>query len=214
MSRLFSIQIRYLHFAGSSTTRFMTERERGAKADAGTAFHSNKVGKQKWRDGQKPKCDHCGKIGHTKAKCFEIIRYPADWDTQRAQNMTNKPGAQSNTYLARGDDEKMESSKGTATGHALHGKRIAFQAGIHENMVGNDKQGEEWVLDSGASHHMTPLLSLLRGICKIDKSFYITVPTGSVVLVERMGYVEVVVNVRLKNVLYVLQFSCNLIYVH
>lgn len=61
---------------------------------------------------------------------------------------------------------------------------------------------------------MTPSLSFLKGVCKINHPFYITVPTGNAVLVEKMGYVELDKNIKLSNVLFVHQFSCNLISMH
>lgn len=61
-----------------------TERERnGNKSELGTTFHSSWRSKQKGRDGARPKCEHCGKIGHTKAKYFEIMGYPSHWDTRK-----------------------------------------------------------------------------------------------------------------------------------
>ncbi|CAI8602582.1 unnamed protein product [Vicia faba] len=37
-------------------------------------------------------CDHCGKIGYVKEKCFEIVRYPASWESRRTQRREpNKP---------------------------------------------------------------------------------------------------------------------------
>lgn len=48
----------------------------------------------------------------------------------------------------------------------------------------------ECVLDSGASHHMTPLLSLMRGVAKIEKLFCVTIPKGNTMLVEMMRTVD------------------------
>lgn len=46
-------------------------------------------------------------------------------------------------------------------------------------------RGQNWVLDSGASHHMTHLLSHLEEVKKLEKPFHIIVPTGNTVLMER-----------------------------
>ncbi|KAJ1377981.1 Zinc finger, CCHC-type superfamily [Sesbania bispinosa] len=32
---------------------------------------------------EKPKCEHCQKVGHTKDECYEIIGYPPDWRRSR-----------------------------------------------------------------------------------------------------------------------------------
>ncbi|GAU42075.1 hypothetical protein TSUD_326530 [Trifolium subterraneum] len=53
--------------------RINAEKEKGnSRTDQGTTFHSYSGNKQK-RDGFRQKCDHCGKDGHIKAGCFEII---------------------------------------------------------------------------------------------------------------------------------------------
>ncbi|KAI5420021.1 hypothetical protein KIW84_043988 [Lathyrus oleraceus] len=131
----------------------------------GTAFYAPNHNRLR-RDGQKPKCDHCGKVGHTKVGCFEFT------------------------------DKKEE--KETVQGKALHGSRVmhhdSFDAS--NDMLCKDKK---WILDSGASHHMTPLLSLMRGVTKIEKPFYITVPTGNAVLVEEMGIIDLSKDLTLHN---------------
>ncbi|OMP03715.1 receptor-like serine/threonine kinase [Corchorus olitorius] len=33
-------------------------------------------------ESDKPICGHCGKLGHLKERCYELIGYPADWDTR------------------------------------------------------------------------------------------------------------------------------------
>lgn len=68
-----------------------------------------------------------------------------------------------------------------------------------------------WIVDSGAFHHMTSLTSILKKIRKLDKPFYITTPIGILILVENMGHVNVSSFLILKYVLLVLDFKCNLI---
>nr|KYP36220.1 Copia protein [Cajanus cajan]KYP68721.1 Copia protein [Cajanus cajan] len=192
-----------------------TDKEKSAKAENGAAFHSSKGVKPKGRGGSRSKCDHCGKTGHIKPNCFEIIGYPENWNTRRTQNDTRRQGHKSNAFLAFEDEEK-EAPKGAKAAHTLHEKHMTHNTRVHENMAGNNKNLREieWVLDSGASHHMTPCLSLLKAVRKIEKPFYVTVPTGNVVLVESMGYIDLDKNIKLENVLFVPQFSCNLISVH
>nr|KYP33474.1 Retrovirus-related Pol polyprotein from transposon TNT 1-94 [Cajanus cajan] len=75
-------------------------------------------------------------------------------------------------------------------------------------------KGHIWVLDSGASHHMTPLHSLFENLRSINAPFYITVPTRDRVVVDRMGTITLNNNIKLHDVLYIPQFNCNLISVH
>nr|KYP31390.1 Retrovirus-related Pol polyprotein from transposon TNT 1-94 [Cajanus cajan] len=92
-------------------------------------------------------------------------------------------------------------------------KRNAKQ---HETIAGNDKifGDQQWVLDSGASHHMTPLFSLLKGVKNLEKPFYITIPTRNTVFVEKTGFINLNKDIKLNNVLFVPDFSCNLISIH
>lgn len=109
-----------------------------------------------------------------------------------------------------------EDSQGDAAGHALHAMHMKGNTGSHEIMVVNNelKGVIKWVLDSGVSHHMTPLFSLLTDTQKLDKPIHTTVPTGDAVLVERTGSFILHKNIKLNNVLYVPAFSCNLISIH
>ncbi|XP_020237539.1 uncharacterized protein LOC109816819 [Cajanus cajan] len=67
---------RTFNFILREKTRFTAEKERNNKVESGSAFYSFRTSKQKGRDGSKLKCDHCGKVGHTKSKCFELVGYP------------------------------------------------------------------------------------------------------------------------------------------
>ncbi|KAJ1409194.1 Zinc finger, CCHC-type [Sesbania bispinosa] len=198
--------------------RFTAEKERNSKTESGSAFYSFSTNKQKRRDGPKPRCDHCGKVGHVKSKCFELVGYPPNWNTRRPQRGPNRTGGQPTAHLAQVNEshEKADNAEEIIMGRALCGTYVKRNTEQHETIAGNDKtiEDQQWVLDSGASHHMTPLFSLLKGVRNLEKPFYITVPTGNTVLVEKMGFIDLNRDIKLNNVLFVPDFSCNLISIH
>jgi hypothetical protein len=55
---------------------------------------------------------------------------------------------------------------------------------------------------------------MLKDIRALEKPFYITVPTGEAVLIERIGNLNLDEHIKLVNVLIVPKFSCNLISIH
>ena len=73
-------------------------------------------------------------------------------------------------------------------------------------MFGNpfSMTSRQWVLDSGASHHMTPLISLLEDVNDISHLFSITMPNGDTVLINKIGKVNLGCNIILHDVLYIL----------
>lgn len=82
-------------------SRFPAEKYRNTKGDSASAFYSNSSNKQR---NQRVKCEHCGKTGHIKAKCFEIVGYPPNWDTRRTQRNPSKTGGQNQAHHAYADE--------------------------------------------------------------------------------------------------------------
>ena len=70
------------------------------------------------------------------------------------------------------------------------------------------------ILDNAASHDMTSLFSLLKDIRTIHQPLQITVPISAIVLVDKIGTMNLGCNIKLHNVLYIPQFTCNLIFIH
>ncbi|GAU35639.1 hypothetical protein TSUD_394790 [Trifolium subterraneum] len=104
--------------------RYTTEKEKG-KVEQGAAFYSNSGNKQR-RHGPRSsgdRCDHCEKTGHVKARCFEIIGYPAHWDTRRSQRGNVKLGGKAAT-VQTGQNRRFEDVEMASTSHALHGMRL------------------------------------------------------------------------------------------
>ncbi|KAJ1404983.1 Gag-polypeptide of LTR copia-type [Sesbania bispinosa] len=67
-------------------SRVLAEKDKDPKPETATSFHVANFNRRKGRDGPRPKCDHCGKIGHEKAKCFELVGYPPNWESRRPKS--------------------------------------------------------------------------------------------------------------------------------
>ncbi|KAI9380519.1 hypothetical protein POPTR_016G106400v4 [Populus trichocarpa] len=50
-----------------------------AEKARGSSSRSNRGGQPSW-DHPQGKCPHCGLLGHSKSRCFELIGYPKNWD--------------------------------------------------------------------------------------------------------------------------------------
>jgi len=83
-----------------------------------------------------------------------------------------------------------------------------------EKMSGKYKGPLEWVLDSGASHHMTFNRDILSNISKLPTTVYVTIPNDKEEIITIEGTVNLGNGLVLQNVLYIPSFTCNLISVH
>jgi len=77
---------------------------------------------------------------------------------------------------------------------------------VHEKLSGK----EIWLLDSGASCHMTNVFCLLCEVVDI-RPVHVTLPNGSEILAVKKGTVHLDSNLRLNNVLFVPGLNYNLI---
>ena len=84
----------------------------------------------------------------------------------------------------------------------------------YSNMVScyfaNSCEGQ-WIIDTGASHHMTGNLNMLENVRKCNKEPKINLPTGETSNITHVGDVVLRNNLTLRNVLYVPTFKHNLL---
>jgi len=73
---------------------------------------------------------------------------------------------------------------------------------------------DSWILDSGASHHMTFDLTFLTNITYFPCPLLISLPNGYKVKVMKIGSVILALDIVLHEVLYVPSFKYNLISIH
>ncbi|XP_076933461.1 uncharacterized protein LOC143599375 [Bidens hawaiensis] len=79
------------------------------------------------------------------------------------------------------------------------------------NSTGSIGHESSWVVDSGATDHITYDASVLESIVQTNHEFPVTIPNGERVKVEGKGDYTFSNGTKINNVLHVPDFSCNLL---
>ena len=69
---------------------------------------------------------------------------------------------------------------------------------------------KNWIINTGASHHMTGNLKGLENLEKIDP-IVVELPDGMIKIANLQGSISLGMKINLSKVLYVSNFTCNLI---
>lgn len=145
----------------------MIQRENKSEATVVFAVNTSKVA----CNSNRPTCTQCGKTGHEESNCFEFINYPANWSVRggghgRGRSQCGRGGSRTTTGRGRGaatyaaqalaEEDRCDSSTSHKPG--LSSEQIEKLLSLIEvPKLGCDKLSgkSEWLLDSGASYHMT-----------------------------------------------------------
>ena len=139
---------------------------------------------QKFFDKSRLKCTHCGQTKHTKEQCFQLVGYP-EWFKDRRKSKSNWPGkgqaavaqaggsqdatqprgapsnqmagSQPNQWVVTENQEGISSRTQGEPSRGLHAAGTSISEFQNQEGSGNFNYSkeEEWVLDTGATDHMT-----------------------------------------------------------
>jgi len=87
---------------------------------------------------------------------------------------------------------------------------VGFMAGKRHCLF-TSFANKTWILDSGASDHITLDISLLHNVRPIRASWYITTPNGKRAQITQIGFMLLTTSLILENVLHVPEFHFNLL---
>lgn len=171
------------------------------------------------------KCTVCGRTGHEAVACFRVVGYPEWYGTSgRGRGGTNRGRSlqpRANSTQIVGANAAAVSSPVVLTEADRHGLTGISdeQWKIIQKMVGQKPKTDtlsgkndcvEWILDTGATHHMTGKVECLEDVRPIIP-VSVRLPTGSNVLSSRQGTVSLNSHLILHNVFLVDGFDTNLI---
>ncbi|KAF7802733.1 putative mitochondrial protein [Senna tora] len=181
-------------------------------------------------------CNHCARTGHTAETCFKKHGYP-EWFNEYKNSKKGKKSSDS-VNAAIGDSnagsgsknvemdkkamaeiiqeelKKLMRTKGTSDESPISASYFTdFASNLilktYDYFDDNDK-GVKWIVDSGASSHVTGNKLLLFDTRKPKGKNTVQLPDGVVKVVELIGRVKVMEGITLENVLFVPDFKYNL----
>lgn len=130
-------------------------------------------------------CTVCGRKGHETSACFKVVRYP-DWHGDKTRSKTTPMGRGRGTFPNENSTQIVSLTDGDRQG--VSGitdeqwqliQRVLNGGKPSECLSGKDDVS--WILDTGATHHMTGKIDLLDDIRDIDPTSVI-LPAGSSVV--------------------------------
>ncbi|XP_010274487.1 PREDICTED: uncharacterized protein LOC104609798 [Nelumbo nucifera] len=175
-------------------------------------------------------CTNCGRTRHEAKSCFQLIGY-SDWWGDRPRSTgggkTRGWGTQCKTGRGRGGVQRTNAAQAVGQAsepiHATEGNRAAFSGLTNEqwshflNLLNSCKPntnekltGMNWIIDTGASHHMIGNLNHLHDTETVT-GCPVGLPDGKRVMAIKKGTVILNKHMKLTNVLYVSRLNCNLI---
>ncbi|KAH9657507.1 retrotran gag 3 domain-containing protein [Citrus sinensis] len=129
-------------------------------------------------------CTHCNKTGHKASSCFQLIGYP-EWWGERPKAMRNAGRGRGNSRQNSGNNRRGRGglARANAAQVATWSNNLGLSGLSSEqwntllNLLNSQKDSTlrisgklnsmEWILDTGASHHMTGNRKILHHIVEI-----------------------------------------------
>lgn len=87
-------------------------------------------------------------------------------------------------------------------------------AGMVSCYFADSSKNSEWIIDSGASDHMTGMFKIMKNATVCNTNSQINLPTGETSQITHTGNVSLNNSLELKNVLYIPTFKHNLLSVN
>ncbi|KAK8272656.1 hypothetical protein V6Z12_D11G348900, partial [Gossypium hirsutum] len=163
-------------------------------------------------------CSHCQKKGHIRADCYRLNGFPADFKFTKKRSPTAN-----NVVVSSSDSSALPASSSSVISAPtftveqyqqllnLLNKESSVQAVAQMAGTSSNSSLIHWILDTGASNHMTHAFnSLIHPIACANNSF-VKLPTGHTATVTHVGNYNLTPHHTLRDVLYVPSFHFNLL---
>ncbi|GJU66909.1 putative RNA-directed DNA polymerase [Tanacetum coccineum] len=151
-------------------------------------------------------CTNCGKDGHKRDGCFELIGYPEWWPGKAKVDKEKRKAAYIETEpsLAGLTEAQYQVLMKHFTGSEGGPIRKA-------NMDGKHDKNSDWNVDSGSTEHIVHNLESLENGTRTIREAPVMIPNGDNIPVEAKGDCTLIGGNKINEVLHVPNFNCNLL---
>lgn len=189
----------------------------------GRINNNAKAGNGAGRGKPKIQCSYCKMLGHTKEYCYKLIGYPSGWkrDETRGGKYFNANNVSVNNDAIVSSEksgspfssEQMEQVSQLLSffksGNVLSASSNQMAGIVHSAAF--VREGECWMIDSGATCHFAKNADLLKDISPLKYKCIVKLPNGVSIPVRASGVCYLNRNLVLRDVLLVPEFTVNLI---
>ena len=162
--------------------------------------------------GQRPHCTYCNKLGHTRDRCYQLHGRPLR-TAHVAQSSDPQPPQPPNSSTSQGisltDSEYDDYLRYQATKSASVAS--VAQTGNASACLTHTSSFGPWILDSGASDHISGNKDLFYSITTTSTLPTVTLANGSQTMAKGFGFAHPLPSLPLHSVLYAPECPFNLI---
>ncbi|XP_019248441.1 PREDICTED: uncharacterized protein LOC109227698 [Nicotiana attenuata] len=189
-------------------------------------------------------CDYCKRPGHSKDRCYKLHGYPQNFSAQNpgprqfsnSRNYDQGPRYNNNkgkrvvanvqgitdeiTTGEEAENKAQDDGKNVSLTQEQYGQLISMIVCTSSIDFGKlackcfESKADTWILDSGASNHMTFDKSLLSNVQILPYPLLVVLPNGYKVKVSEIGDVVLTSKIVLQKVLFIPSFKFNLVSVY
>lgn len=179
-------------------------------------------------------CDYCQRSDHSRDRCWKLHGKPDNWkDTRNYRRDSKGLQVTTDTALRNGDNnfnfsiikEQMEqlhqllntqsSNQSQPIAQSLQSQSstsfLAKKGTFITALSGISEMTEPWVIDSGATDHMTGCASIFSSYKPSPGNLKIKIADGSLATVAGTGIINISPQISLIDALHVPKLSCNLL---
>ncbi|XP_075074863.1 uncharacterized protein LOC142162413 [Nicotiana tabacum] len=144
---------------------------------------------------QSMSCRYCKKLGHTVGKCYKLHGFPADFKFTKNKRSTScvRVEGTASTPLGSPMEHLPPVNHGFTTEHSVVNS-VDFHASASSQL-----NVDTWILDSGATNHMTLHKHFLHNLQPLTRPYLITLPNGYRVNVVSIGSLQLKYDIVLHN---------------
>nr|XP_016473998.1 PREDICTED: uncharacterized protein LOC107795808 [Nicotiana tabacum] len=154
-------------------------------------------------------CNYCKKSAHLIETCFKLHGFPPSFKfTKQKRTYGNALGSANASFgIEEGGQGVSSDFEANVTANMAGMIAALYAFSSHLNKLHNNP----WILDTGATQHMTYDISLLHDTKELSRPVYVNLPNGYKVKAIGIGKLLIPPNLILINVLYVPSFKHSLI---